>query len=159
MAAAGNGSADFDSPVYEGKFDRSIRDSGAIIVGATDGSSLDPAFFTNHGSRVDLAGWGFDVATTGYGDLWGGPQDEWYTSSFSGTSSATPIVTGAVAAMQGVFKAQSGGQPLSGNTIAQLLKETGTPTNGPQMIGPRPNLALAVPAMLGDLTSIAGTVI
>ena len=159
VAAAGNGSADFDSPVYQGRFDRTVRDSGAIIVGATDGSSLDPAFFTNHGSRVDLAGWGFDVTTTGYGDLYGSTQNELYTAGFSGTSSATPIVVGSVASMQGVYKAANDGRPLSGGTIAQLLKETGTPTNGPQMIGPRPNLALAVPAMLGDLTSIAGTVI
>ncbi|MDY7107082.1 MAG: carboxypeptidase regulatory-like domain-containing protein, partial [Planctomycetota bacterium] len=158
LEAAGNGSADFDHARYEGRFDRTIRDSGAIIIGATDGSSLDPAYFTNHGSRVDLAGWGFDVVTTGYGDLQGGPQNEWYTAGFSGTSSATPIVTGTVACMQGIYKAQSGGEPLDGQTIAQLLKETGTPTNGPEQIGPRPNLALAVPAMLGELTAIEGTV-
>jgi len=158
LEAAGNGSADFDNPAFEGKFDRTIRDSGAVIVGATDGSSLDPAWFTNYGSRVDLAGWGFDVVTTGYGDLQGGPQNEWYTAQFSGTSSATPIVTGTVACMQGIYKAQSGGVPLDGQTIAQVLKETGTPTNGPQEIGPRPNLALAVPAMLGNLTVIEGVV-
>ncbi len=156
--AAGNGSADFDHPRYQGRFDRNVRDSGAIIVGATDGGSMDPAYFTNYGSRVDLSGWGFDVVTTGYGDLQGGGQNQWYTASFSGTSSATPIVTGAVAVMQGIYRAHSGGVPLSGNTIAQVLKETGTPQNGWQHIGPRPNLALAVPAMLDDLASITGTV-
>jgi hypothetical protein len=158
LEAAGNGSADFDHARYEGRFNRTIRDSGAIIVGATDGSSLDPAYFTNYGSRVDLAGWGFDVVTTGYGDLQGGPQNQWYTAGFSGTSSATPIITGAVACMQGIYKAASGGEPLDGQTIAQLLKETGTPTNGPEHIGPRPNLALAVPAMLDELTVIEGAV-
>lgn len=158
LQAAGNGSADFDDPRYEGRFDRSLRDSGSIIVGATDGADLDPAYFTNHGERVDLAGWGWDVVTTGYGDLQGGPQDEWYTSGFSGTSSATPIITGTVACMQGIWKAQSGGVPLDGQAIAQVLKATGTPTNGPQLIGPRPNLALAVPALLGDLTAITGVV-
>lgn len=156
--AAGNGAEDFDDPSYEGRFDRNVRDSGAIIVGATDGSSLNKAGFSNYGSRVDLAGWGYNVATTGYGDLYGNNQDEWYTAGFSGTSSATPIVTGAVAAMQGIYKAESGGVPLSGNTIAQILKDTGTPTNGPDNIGPRPNLALAVPAMLNDLAEISGVV-
>ncbi len=156
--AAGNGEQDFDDPVYEGRFDRNVRDSGAIIVGATSGASLAPAGFTNHGSRVDLAGWGYDVVTTGYGDLYGGNQNEYYTAYFSGTSSATPIVTGAVAAMQGIYKAHSGGAPLSGNTIAQILKDTGTATTGPQHIGPRPNLALGVPAMLDDLAEIAGYV-
>jgi hypothetical protein len=156
--AAGNGEQDFDDPVYEGRFDRNVRDSGAIIVGATNGANLAPAGFTNHGSRVDLAGWGYDVVTTGYGDLYGGNQNEYYTAYFSGTSSATPIVTGAVAAMQGIYKAHSGGVPLSGNTIAQILKDTGTATTGPQHIGPRPNLALGVPAMLDDLAEIAGYV-
>ena len=158
VAAAGNGSADFDHARYEGRFDRAVRDSGAVIVGATAGASLAPASFSNHGTRVDLAGWGQNVTTTGYGNLQGGPQNQWYTSSFSGTSSATPIVVGAVAAMQGIYKARTGGTPLDGQTIVEVLRATGTPTTGPQLIGPRPNLALAVPAMLDDLTSISGVV-
>jgi len=155
--AAGNGEQDFDDPIYEGKFDRNLRDSGAIIVGATDGESLEPAWFTNFGTRVDLSGWGADVVTTGYGDLHGGDPDEYYTASFGGTSSATPIVTGAVAAMQGIHKA-SFGAPLSGNTIAQILRETGTPQEGTRLIGPRPNLAAAIPVLLGGLATITGTV-
>ena len=97
VEAAGNGEQDLDDPVYLGLFDRSVRDSGAIMVGATSGSSLTPAWFTNHGARVDLAGWGANVATCGYGDLQGGAETEWYTLGFSGTSSASPIITGAVA--------------------------------------------------------------
>lgn len=156
--AAGNGEENFDDPIYGGRFDRSLRDSGAIIVGATDGSSTSAAWFTNYGSRVDLSGWGFNVASCGYGDLQGGPQNQWYTAGFSGTSSATPIVTGAVASLQGIYKAASGGTPLPGPTIAQILKQTGTATDASRHIGPRPNLATAAPLALNSLATIAGTV-
>ena len=51
--------------------------------------------FSNYGSRVDCQGWGFEVTSTGYGSLQGGgSRDLWYTDTFSGTSSASPIVTG-----------------------------------------------------------------
>ena len=156
--AAGNGSADFDSPVYDGLFDRDVRDSGAIIVGAAVGATLQPEWFTNYGSRVDLHGWGSNVVTTGYGDLQGGGQNQLYTAGFSGTSSATPIVTGAAACLQGAYKAVSGGVPLTPGTIAQILKETGTPQAGANHIGPRPDLAAAIPFMLNDLETIEGIV-
>jgi len=156
-AAAGNGSADLDDPVYEGLFDRDVRDSGAIMVGATDGGSLDPAGFSNHGSRVDLSGWGFDVVTCGYGDLHGTTPDDEYTAGFSGTSSATPIVVGAVAALQGIHLA-AGGDPLPGRTLADLLIATGTATGGPELIGPRPDLAQAVPALMAPMVEVSGTV-
>jgi hypothetical protein len=156
--AAGNGEQDFDNPIYLGLFDRNVRDSGAIIVGASDGSSLNPAWFTNYGSRVDLHGWGFDVTTTGYGDLYGGNQNEYYTAGFSGTSSATPIVTGSVASLQGAYKAASGGTPLTPGTLSRVLKDTGTPASGSHHIGPRPNLAAAIPAALNQLGTIAGVV-
>ena len=55
---------------------------------------IEDALFSNYGSRVDLSGWGFDVVTTGYGDLQSGHRDEWYTEIFGGTSGATPIVAG-----------------------------------------------------------------
>jgi hypothetical protein len=156
--AAGNGEENFDDPIYGGRFDRDVRDSGAIIVGATDGSSTSAAWFTNYGSRVDLSGWGFNVATCGYGDLQGGGQNQWYTSGFSGTSSATPIVTGAVASLQGIYKAASGGTPLPGPTLAQVLKESGTATDAVKHIGPRPNLATAIPLALSGLATIEGVV-
>ena len=34
LEAAGNGSVDLDAPLYGGVFDRRVRDSGAIMVGA-----------------------------------------------------------------------------------------------------------------------------
>ena len=53
---------------------------------------------------VDAQGWGREVTTTGYGDLQGGPdEDVWYTDQFSGTSSASPIVVGALGCVQGML--------------------------------------------------------
>ena len=42
VEAAGNGGMDLDSSIYGGKFDRSVRDSGAILVG-------EPLVFVNPG--------------------------------------------------------------------------------------------------------------
>jgi len=156
--AAGNGAVDFDHAAYEGLFDRNVRDSGAIIVGAAVGTTRAPEWFTNHGARVDLHGWGSNVVTTGYGDLHGGSADDLYTAFFGGTSGATPIVVGAVACLQGAYKALSGGVPLPPGTIAQVLKETGTPQIGSQHIGPRPDLAAAIPALTTSLATLEGTV-
>ena len=156
--AAGNGQQDLDDPIYQGLFRREVRDSGAIMIGATSGSSLDPAWFTNHGSRVDLAGWGSSVATCGYGDLQGGPETEWYTQGFSGTSSASPIVTGAVASLQGMVQAAYS-LDLDAHLAALLLRNTGTPTNGPELIGPRPDLVGAWALAAQGIGQLTGTVI
>ena len=105
FAAAGNGSHNLDLASYGGAFDLSVKDSGAILVGATNGVSLVTAGFSNYGSRVSSNGWGEDVATSGYGDLYdGGPETKEYTGFFSGTSSATPIVTGAGVALNAIHR-------------------------------------------------------
>ena len=80
------------------------RDHGA------DRSRLD---FSNYGALVDAQGWGREVTTTGYGDLQGGSiEDLWYTDQFSGTSSASPIVVGALGCVQGFLRA-AGRAPLT----------------------------------------------
>lgn len=158
VEAAGNGQQDLDDPVYQGFFDRSVRDSGAIMVGATAGSAMTPAWFTNHGTRVDLCGWGSNVATCGYGDLQGGDEIEWYTVSFSGTSSASPIVTGAVASLQGMAEVTLG-LSLDAYLARELLVATGTPSNGPELIGPRPDLVAARELMVtGGVGAVSGIV-
>ncbi|MEZ4388266.1 MAG: carboxypeptidase regulatory-like domain-containing protein [Candidatus Krumholzibacteriia bacterium] len=158
IEAAGNGQQDLDLPIYQGFFDREVRDSGAIMVGATAGSALDPAWFTNSGSRVDLSGWGLNVATCGYGDLQSGDETAWYTVQFSGTSSASPIVTGAVASLQGMAEA-SLGTTLDANLAREILRQTGTPIGGAQLIGPRPDLVAARASMLASgVGGLAGTV-
>lgn len=157
VAAAGNGGENLDHKRYKGKLDRDVRDSGAILVGAgapdhpgyVDRSRL---YFSNYGSRVDVQGWGFEVATFDYGDLQGcDADDRKYTAKFGGTSSASPIVTGAALAIQGI--ARERGRVLTPLEMRELLRSTGSPqTSGPdggtdQQIGPRPNLAAAIDAL------------
>jgi hypothetical protein len=169
VEAAGNGGEDLDDALYDtpdagfpaswrNPFRRNPDDSGAVVVGAgappsgvfgPDRCRLD---FSNFGALVDAQGWGREVVTCGYGDLQGGSEDAWYTRSFSGTSSASPVIVGAVGCMQGARLA-AGAPPRTPAEVRALLRATGSPQqNGPagpaaQRIGNRPDLQalLAVP--------------
>lgn len=167
VEAAGNGAENLDDALYNtpgpgfpagwtNPFNRANRDSGAIVVGAgapppgthgrdhgPDRSRLD---FSNWGSMVDAQGWGREVTTTGYGSLQGGTnEDLWYTDTFSGTSSASPIVVGALAAVQGMLRA-SGRPPLTPARARACLRSTGSPQQDApgrprtQRIGNRPDI-------------------
>ena len=142
---AANGSQDLDDPAWGGIFDRNQRDSGAIMVAAGLPYSLTAEWFTNYGSRIDVHAWGSAIVSTGGGDLYsGGTPQTRYTGSFGGTSGASPMVAGSVAALQGIVKANQP-EPYTPLEMRTLLKETGTPHVDPdQEIGPRPNLAAAV---------------
>ncbi|MFI7000737.1 S8 family serine peptidase [Nocardia sp. NPDC050175] len=172
VEAGGNGAEDLDAALYDtrpGDFPTSWRnpfrggaaDTGAIIVGAGappsgfHGRDYGPGRsrldFSNFGSRVDAQAWGREVTTTGYGDLQGGSdEDLWYTDVFSGTSSASPIVTGTVASYQGISTAA--GQRRTPAEVRARLRATGSPqTSAPgrpasQRIGNLPDLkAMAAP--------------
>jgi len=128
VEAAGNGSMNLDNTIYGGNFDRSVRDSGAIMVGAgTASAPHNPHCWTNYGTRIDSYGWGDSVRTTGYGDLFDGNDDvnQYYTDWFNGTSSASPIVVGSAASLQGYVKALTGGY-LTPLAVRQILTGTGT---------------------------------
>jgi len=150
VEAAGNGGEDLDDRSYRRAFDRKHRDSGAIMVGAggppRDGfADRARLAFSNYGSRVDVQGWGRKVATLDYGDLQACAGDHrHYTGEFSGTSSASPIVAGAAAILEGVARAR--GHVLGPAELRDLLRRTGTPQAGniAQAIGPRPDLARAL---------------
>lgn len=156
---AGNGSQNLDNPIYGNRFNPTIRHSGAIMVGAGSSDTHAPLWFTNFGSRVDLQGWGEDVMTLGYGDISanGDDQKQWYTSTFSGTSSAAPIVAGAVAVVQGVLRA-NGRMPYAHADMRNLLVSTGTPQGSPNTgnIGPLPDLNAAINQCLDITPEIYG---
>jgi serine protease len=145
IAAAGNGNQNLDNPAFAGLFDRAVRDSGAVICGATNGVQLAKASFSNYGAIVDANGWGFNVETTGYGDRFfpSGDARQKYTATFSGTSSATPIVTSAAVATLGAARFQRG-QTLSPAALRTMLRTHGTSVTS---IGRRPNLALLFGAL------------
>ena len=103
--------------------------------------------FSTYGSRVDLHGWGTDVASLGYGDLIrvGNDINQAYTAVFAGTSSASPIVASACVAIQSYARAQLG-RPLAPHELRDLLVQTGKPQADPAAghIGPLPNLRAAL---------------
>jgi subtilisin family serine protease len=151
VAAAGNGNQDLDSAPYAEY--RSWGDSGAIIVGAgTSTTSHGKLSFSTYGSRVNVQGWGHNVFTAGYGHftIVGGDRDQSYTDLFSGTSSASPFIAGLAASLQGIHKARTG-QPMDPAALRQLLIDTGRPQGFGGHIGPFPNAAAAVDALLASL--------
>lgn len=176
VAAAGNGAESLDDAVYERRpdgfpevwrnpFNPSNPSSGAVLVGAgapppgTHGRDHGPdrsrLAFSNYGARVDAQGWGREVTTTGGswdrpGDLQGGPEEiAWYTDTFSGTSSASPVVVGALASLQGMLQV-AGQPPMSPERARAVLRATGSPQQdapgrpASQRIGNRPDIKAAV---------------
>ncbi|HEX7043184.1 MAG TPA: S8 family peptidase [Burkholderiales bacterium] len=151
VEAAGNGEMNLNHTRYDDRFDRDVRNSGALLVGAGDPATHKAMCWSNHGERVDVQGWGSGVMTTGYGKppkykVNGADRNQWYRSSFGGTSSATPIVAGAVAAIQGIQLARNN-PPLDWYEMAELLRKTGTPQTGGRNIGPLPDLKAAIAAL------------
>lgn len=161
VEAGGNGRQNLDDPVYSQGNNGHWpflpgNDSGAIIVGAgapPGGFDVDRSRmgFSNYGSTVDLQGWGAHVYTTGYGSAYNaeGPN-LWYTSGFSGTSSASAIVAGACALLQSAYKTATG-TILTPAQVKAHLQSTGSPQqNGTypvsEHIGPRPDAAAAFAA-------------
>ncbi len=153
VAAAGNGGSNggenLDSAAYKPYRDRG--DSGAIIVGAGTRTRAKTDYST-YGSRVNLQGWGdWSVATLGYGDLqtYADDPNQKYSGNFSGTSSASPMVTAVVAAVESVTRLALG-RPLSPVEMRQLLVLTGKAQTGDtsKRIGPLPDVAAALGSKL-----------
>lgn len=175
VEAAGNGNEDLDHTFYQtaqpghAPF-TAANDSGAIIVGSAkspwtpaprawnDGSST-------YGSTVDLQGWGMHVLTTGYGNYYNDDGDQLTYTLFSGTSSASPMVTAAATIAQANYVAKNS-SPATPATVKQLLINTGTAQadEGTEHIGPQPNLRAAINSIWGlpnpaapTITPVSGT--
>lgn len=148
VEAAGNGGHDLDAfnhPTHGRMLQRGhadFRDSGAIMVGAASSAAPHTRMsFSCYGSRIDCFGWGQNVTTTG--DGWTGNLTNTYTTSFSGTSSASPIVAGAAVAAQGMHKARHP-TPMSPAALRTLLTTptltTASATPATDKIGVMPDL-------------------
>ncbi|MBJ8109354.1 S8 family serine peptidase [Bacillus cereus group sp. N6] len=121
---------------------KEFKDSGAIMVGA--GSSSFPherMWFSNYGSRIDVYGWGENVDTTTAEQSRSAVN--LYTTSFSGTSSASPIIAGAATLVQSIAK-KNLGQPYRPSELRTILSNhnTGTKSKNPyaDKIGVLPDL-------------------
>ncbi|MFT5683433.1 MAG: serine protease [Myxococcota bacterium] len=152
VEAGGNGGQDLDDPQWEGWFDRSIRDSGAIMVGggASPYSGMTPrAWYTwgsSYGSRIDVQGWYDSIVTTNdstMADLFlpGNDDRQGYTSYFGGTSGASPMVAAAAAVANSVAW-ELWGTPWDPYDLRAALSATGTPqpASDAYTIGPQPDL-------------------
>lgn len=179
VEAAGNGAENLSDALYDqpgpgfpatwsNPFNPANPSSEAVVVGAgapppnTHGQNHGPdrsrLNFSNYGARVDAQGWGREVTTTGGrgynpGELQGGADETvWYTDTFSGTSSASPIVVGALASIQGILAARGMSRLTPAQAIG-VLRSTGSPqTDGPgmpasQRIGNRPDIRAAIAAL------------
>jgi hypothetical protein len=98
--------------------------------------------FSSYGWRFNLQGWGENVITTGYGDLYqeGSTPDLDYTSVFAGTSSASAHVAAAVACYSAFATPTFGAADAF--TLRSRFVATGTPQSFGRSgnIGPRPDL-------------------
>lgn len=146
VEAGCNGGYDLDAYVnLAGKriFDRAsldFRDSGAIMVGAASSASPHVRLgFSNFGTRIDCYAWGENIDTTSTNST--GTANTLYTTGFSGTSGASPIVVGAALIVQGIAEA-SLGYRFSPRELREILRADGTPSASPatDLIGVMPNL-------------------
>ncbi|HUK61758.1 MAG TPA: FlgD immunoglobulin-like domain containing protein [Dongiaceae bacterium] len=151
VETGGNGEGDSGLITWYG-------DSGAIVVGAGGAypggtyaeGDLQKLSFSTYGPRFDLQGWGENVVTSGYGDLYNAQGANYlFTSAFDGTSSAGSMVAGAVADCVGHWKATKSPTAPNPAQIRNLLKVSGTPQvmPPPGRIGPRPDLRAAFALM------------
>jgi len=147
VEAAGNGGNNLDDPVYLSRFNRATRDSGAIMIGAANPATLAAEAFSNHGSRVDVQGWGRGIVAAGYGDLFRpGDPNQTYTAVFAGTSGASATIAALAAGIEGVSLAVDG-RTLSPQTLRATLVATGAPQTGTNLVGPRPDARAALAAL------------
>jgi len=119
-----------------------FRDSGAIIV--TAATSIAPhtrLAYAPHGRRIDCYAWGENIETCSSNPS-GSTTD--YTSSFSGTSGASPIIAGAALLVQGIAEAAALGFRFNPRQMRAILSNvtTGTrpATTETTKIGVMPNL-------------------
>jgi serine protease len=159
VEAAGNGGFDLDAyvdPDTANTLRRGaahFRDSGAILVGAARAAlPHDRAPFSNFGSRLDCFAWGETVTTCGYGNLAGTQVADFYTNTFSGTSSASPIIAGAAVLVQALYH-QRTDHLLDPRAMRVVLSDATTGTcQGPNVagfIGVMPDLRAVVRDRLG----------
>jgi hypothetical protein len=153
--SAGNGCTDLDDAVFGNTF-RWATDTWSSYIGAVDPNvTHNASCFTNFGERVTLNAWGDGITTLGYGDRHTGTAtyNEYYASSFGGTSGAGPIAAGCAGVVNNIYRSLNGGSNVAPNTMRSWLASYGTsPGTTPGYIGVQPNLrGITAPELNPDL--------
>ncbi|MFJ4153554.1 S8 family serine peptidase [Pseudomonas sp. NPDC089752] len=135
-------------------------DAGAILVGACHSWDGKAHQYSNYNYRYRmLNAWGDSVATLGKGTLQNKDDDNRdYRDDYSGTSSATPLVTGAMALIQS-YAMEQHHLYLNADQMHLLLMQSGykdatLPDTERLPMGARPNVLGAL--MLLDSILLAG---
>jgi hypothetical protein len=175
IEVGGNGQMNLDNPdLYSGGgwdylVDLNTEDSGAIVVGASEGQNEAKNSFSNCGSRVNAFAWGEGVVTTSYPSGlfgWVGtsspmpPNDTdnaYFTDSFGGTSSAGAMVAGAAVLVQSYAREQLGHKRyLMPSKMREILVGSGvaqTDSSGCN-IGMQPRIDQAMTAVTSFLATV-----
>ena len=147
--AAGNGASDIsNTPSFN-----DWGDCGALLVGAVSSSLGTRIWFSNYNLYRAINSWGEKVATTGYSglqDYEGHDRD--YTPTFNGTSSATPLASGALALIQS-YAISKYNVCFTASEMHLLVQTWGSSDATGQLIGHRPwvaNILSAVDIVLTE---------
>ena len=151
----GNGAQNLDDPKWGGRFDRAVRDSGAVMVGGgMPPGKDDPArtwypYGGSYGARVDVQGWFSDTVTVGsdsagLNELFFPDSDpnQAYTARFGGTSGASAQLAGVAGALSAIHLHLHGAPP-DPLLVRSWLAAFGTPQpsyDAANPIGPQPDL-------------------
>lgn len=154
IGTAGNGQADLDGAAYADY--RARGDNGVIMTGGGNASTRARYVGSFGACCVHVQGWGHNVTTTGYSDLFrpNGDARQSYTQQFSGTSSAGAMVAALAVSLQSHALAALK-RPLAPREMRAILIATGTPQSGTARIGPLPDLRRAILRV----DSLAGVVV
>ena len=134
--AAGNGGLDLTGDADFTNFGNSL----GIMIGACNSTDGRRAAFSNYNLYYTCNSWGDSVTTTGYGSLQnedGVNRD--YTDEYSGTSSATPLTSGAIALMQ-AYMIETHHAILPSVAVALHIQSYGYGDAAGQKIGHRPDI-------------------
>lgn len=157
ILAAGNGGLDLS---VDSNNMNQFGDNGSTLIGASNHNDGRRCGFSNYNHSCSLINsWGdWSVVTTGYGSLQNlSGNDRNYSKDYAGTSSATPLSSGALALIQS-YAISHLGIYFNSREIRQLIKDTGYEEGTLYNIGYRPNVGNAI-RYLQEKTSIIKPVI
>ena len=146
MIAAGNSTLNLDNPPFP------FTNSGSIMVGGIEPTNAPATTFKRHpisnfGARVDCCSWASEVESLTFQSP-PNPTAKLYTGADGGTSLASAIVAGVVAAMQG-RSLVSAGKPLTPLEVLTLLRDPamGSDVVPGGLVGLQPDLAAIIPTL------------